>query len=97
MDYMVYYGSVLIFSRDKLGNYIPYPLRKTIRHLFQFTAYLLITGALQSIMAPHKDMAVFGAPDTRAEWLAVGRLLTWQLYANNAFHAGTFLFDSRSG
>jgi hypothetical protein len=66
-----------------------------MRHLFQFLVYLFITGALQSIMAPHKDMAVFGGPNTRAEWLAVDRLLTWQLYANNVFYAGTFRFDSR--
>jgi hypothetical protein len=97
MDYTVYYSSVLIFSRDKKGDYIPYPLSTAMRHLFPFAAYLLITGTLESIMAPHKDMAVFGAPDTRDEWFAVDRLLTWQLYANNAFHAGTFLFDSRSG
>jgi hypothetical protein len=84
----VYYGSVLVFSRDNKGDYIPYPFQKTIRHLFLFVVYLFVTGLLQSIMTPYEDMAIFGSPGD--DWYSLDRFFTWQLYANNASHAMLF-------
>lgn len=84
----MYFSSVFTFSRNKEGDLIEYPLSNTMKHLKYFTGYIVITGALQSLMSPFPDLAVFGAPGGRTEWFASERLLTWQLYANNLLYAG---------
>lgn len=89
-DYMWYFSSVMIFTRDKKGNYIKISFRETLHHLAYFLLNLVLTGLLQSILDPHPYFTLFGAPPAnREEWYAPSRFLTWQLYANNAFHAGT--------
>jgi hypothetical protein len=89
LDYTSYFASVMVFSRDKQGNFIQQPFRTTLKHLLYFHFYLLVTGAVQSVMAPYPDLAVFGGvPTGRMEWFSPKRFLSWQLYANNALYCG---------
>jgi Na+/melibiose symporter-like transporter len=87
----------MVFSRDKQGNFIQQPFGKTLKHLFYFVFYLLLTGALQSVMAPYPSLAVFGeVPTDRMEWFSLKRFLSWQLYANNVLYGGKLFVDQCS-
>ena len=83
----------MLFKHDKEGNRISYTPTKTIKRLVFFLFYLLVTGALQSIMALHPNLAIFGQPVVGKEWFSPKRFLTWQLYANNLMYAGKLRHD----
>ncbi|CAJ1935638.1 unnamed protein product [Cylindrotheca closterium] len=90
-DYMVYYASLLIISRDEKGDYIKCTWGKVARHGCNFLGFLLILGMYKSIIMLHEDLVVFGPPiNSRSEWNSLKRFVTWELYANNMVHAILF-------
>lgn len=77
-------------NNRNIGDPIPCSLAKTMKHLVRFTVLLFITGALQSILNPHRHFAIFGAGGSNEEtlsWYATERYFTWELYANSALQA----------
>lgn len=90
-EFVVYFASVLVFERNETtGNYKKASWTKTIQHFRQFLGFLFLTGMVQSILTPHKDFNLFGAPIPTDGWFDMRRLLTWELYANTFLHAGRF-------
>lgn len=89
-DFVVYYSSVLFFSRDEKGKYLKCSRAKVAMYGLSFLRYLVLLGLLKSIMIMHEDVTMFGPTlKSRAEWYSVQRFTTWELYANNAFQACT--------
>jgi hypothetical protein len=89
-DFVVYYSSVLVFSRDEKGNYIKCPWKKVATYGFSFLCYLVLLGLLKSLLIQHENMMMFGpSMNSRLEWFSIERFATWELYANNAFQACT--------
>jgi len=90
-DYVTYYASLLVFSRDEKGNYIRCSWRKVAQHGYNFLGYLVILGLFNSIVMTSDDVVVFGGPiSNRIEWYSPERYATWELYANNMIHAVLF-------
>jgi hypothetical protein len=50
-DYVFYYGSVMLYARDKTGILIRCTFSKLVESLGRFILFLFITGAVQSIIS----------------------------------------------
>jgi len=74
-------------SKSKVGDLIPCSQTKKIKHLATFLGLLFITGALQSILAPHQYLSIFGMGGKNISWYGTERFFSWQLYANSALQA----------
>ena len=101
--FVFYYATVPIVARLKkedkgsssasIGDPIPCSNSKKLKHLIRFLCLLCLTGGLQSILVPYKNLNIFGMgidSDEPIEWLSVQRYFTWQLYGNSAFQALLF-------
>lgn len=76
---------------QQIGDPIPCTLSRTMAHLGAFIGLLFLTGALQSILIPYEDLAVFGTgyedDEKLGSWYGTERYFAWQLYANSALQA----------
>ena len=90
LDYVLYFGTIVPVTRDKLGAYEKADVYYALSILRNFIVYLCLMGTLQSIVTPSK-LFVFGPPVSREEWFSVSTLVNPTMWGNSLVIAGKYL------